>query len=123
VPLLLHAPGVAPTVVTRLTSHLDLTPTVLGLMGVKTPPEEYGSGFDLLGPAVRTDTIVSAYDDLALRGKDATVVLPSGGTSVTRVTVLDRDDRPLPPAESEAALRAAAPRLRELFRELGRFRK
>ncbi len=44
VPLVLAGPGVPGGVVTAPTSHLDVAPTLLGLLGVSNPPADYAVG-------------------------------------------------------------------------------
>ena len=61
VPLVLWVPDSGASVVDRMTSHLDLAPTVLPLLGVKNPPQDYSLGNSLLGPQVREFTIVAAW--------------------------------------------------------------
>ncbi len=48
VPLLLRIPGRAPGTVTRVTSHVDLVPTFLSLLGVENPPSDFSTGVSLL---------------------------------------------------------------------------
>ena len=48
IPFMLHAPGVAPGVDAALGSHLDITPTILDLLGIEEAAETY-LGASLLG--------------------------------------------------------------------------
>lgn len=47
-PLLLRVPGVAPVERDDLSRHVDLPPTILGLLGVTNPPADYSAGRSLL---------------------------------------------------------------------------
>jgi arylsulfatase A-like enzyme len=49
VPIVLRAPGFSPSVDNRLTEHLDIPPTILGLLGL--PPHPSFQGLNLLDPA------------------------------------------------------------------------
>ena len=40
-PMILHIPGTKPQVVKKLTSHVDIIPTLLPLFGVTNPVSEY----------------------------------------------------------------------------------
>jgi arylsulfatase A-like enzyme len=48
VPLIVRAPGLEPGADARLSQHIDVPPTVLGLLGL--PPHASFQGMDLLGP-------------------------------------------------------------------------
>ncbi len=58
-------PGRQGAVVDHMTSHLDLPATLLPLLGVRNPPEDYSLGFDLLGEAHREYTIIAGWQTLA----------------------------------------------------------
>ena len=122
-PLVLHAPGVAPAVVTRMTSHLDLPATVLGLLGVANPSSDYSLGDDLLGPETRTESVLSGWDDLAFRGKSTTVAMPVRRAGIAGKVVLDADDRALDDAKADVVLAASRDRIQAVLRGLSRFRK
>jgi membrane-anchored protein YejM (alkaline phosphatase superfamily) len=121
VPLLLHVPGEAPRDIDRMTSHLDLPATVLGLLGVSNPPSDYSFGFDLLHGPERHSTVVSAWDELAFIDADHKMVLPLGHFDLRRKRrVTARDDSPLPPAAEELAT-SDRTRVIDLMRQLTRF--
>jgi membrane-anchored protein YejM (alkaline phosphatase superfamily) len=120
VPLVLWVPGVRPAEVTRMTSHLDLPATILGLLGVANPPSDYSLGNDLLHGPERTFTVVSGWDDLAWVDAQHKVRLPFGRFDLAqRRGVTTRDDAPLP--EGETASAANHSLVIELLRELNRF--
>ena len=66
VPLVIFAPQVKPQVVSSLTSHLDIAPTVLNLLGTTTPADTYSLGHNLFGDKSRNDTLVSGWNTSAL---------------------------------------------------------
>jgi len=68
VPLVLHVPGRAPEEIQRMTSHLDLPATVMKLLGVENPPEDFSLGFDLFGPTARPFTVLSDWDNVCYVG-------------------------------------------------------
>ena len=51
-----------------MTSHLDLPATVMKLLGVENPPEDFSLGFDLLGPTARPFTVLSDWDNVCYVG-------------------------------------------------------
>jgi len=122
-PLVLHYPGVVPGVVDRMTSHLDLPATVLGLLGVANPAADYSLGHDLLGPEVRTMTVASGWDDLGIRGADGTVAMPVRWAATSKSGVFDAGDREITGPAAEAGLRGAGDRVRRVLDGLSRFLK
>ena len=51
-----------------MTSHLDLPATVMKLLGVENPPEDFSLGFDLFGPTARPFTVLSDWDNVCYVG-------------------------------------------------------
>ena len=52
-PLVVWVPGQPREKLRAMTSHLDLPATVMTLLGVTNPPQDYSLGFDLLGAQTR----------------------------------------------------------------------
>ncbi|MFI5316458.1 MAG: sulfatase-like hydrolase/transferase [Myxococcota bacterium] len=122
VPLLLHVPGQPPAEIDRMTSHLDLPATLLGLLGVVNPPSDYSLGNDLLHGPARSSTVVSGWDDLAYIDADHKIVLPLGRFDLAnKRRVTTRDDAAL--SEPDEALAADHSRVLGLLRDLTRFGK
>jgi len=94
VPLVLWVPGVQPSVVTRMTSHLDLPATVLASLGVTNPPADYSLGFNMLGSKSRDYTIVSDWYDVVCVDNQYKAVFPLKG-AITHQTVTAKDDSPV----------------------------
>jgi hypothetical protein len=68
VPLVLHVPGRSPEEIQRMTSHLDLPATVMKLLGVENPPEDFSLGYDLFGATARPFTVLSDWDNVCYVG-------------------------------------------------------
>jgi uncharacterized protein len=119
VPLVVHAPGHAAEEVTGLSSHLDLPGTVLGLLGVTTPPEEYSLGHDLFDGKARTYTVLSDWDHLAYADltHKAVFSLRHYGFGPTVTT---RDDVAVP--DADGFMRNHRDWLVHILADLGRFR-
>ena len=96
VPFVLYVPGRAPAVVDRLTSHLDLPATLLGLLGVQNPPGDYSLGQSLLGNAPHDYVLVSDWSRVAYVDADGKATFPMEPQSWFRQQVTDRRDAPLP---------------------------
>jgi hypothetical protein len=120
VPLLLRAPGLAPGVRHDLTSHLDVAPTLLALLGADGPPEDHAAGQPLLTRAPRASALACNLTECA-------VVAPDFSKAVFRVDggepglePFDADQRPDP---SPAARARFEPQVRDALLELERFRR
>lgn len=90
-----HVPGQAPREVTRITSHLDVVPTVFSFMGVMNPASDYTQGSPMTDPAGPPYAVVASWDSAALVTENATVVF---GTETTNAgfDVFDADYQPIP---------------------------
>jgi len=121
-PLVLYVPGRQPAVETRMTSHHDLPATLLALLGVRSPSDQYSLGHDLLGPFVRKGCVISSWDQMAIVGPGIKYVLPYRSGKVAGGEVLGADDRPIDDGTGGAA--AVDPvRLRATLADMSRFLK
>lgn len=118
-PLVIRVPGRTPAVVDRLTSHLDLPATLLPLLGVTNPPEDYSQGFDLFGPHRREFTVLADWDNLVYVDDRFKAVFPLDSYVVTRQTITDRDDRPLD--DAAAFYKHNQPRIVHIMKQLNDF--
>ncbi|MDD5010928.1 MAG: sulfatase-like hydrolase/transferase, partial [Phycisphaerae bacterium] len=64
-PMVLWAPGQKPRHIDSITSHLDIPATLLNLLGVTNPPQDYSQGIDLLGSQERMFAVISGWDTIA----------------------------------------------------------
>jgi membrane-anchored protein YejM (alkaline phosphatase superfamily) len=97
------------------TSHADVVPTLLALLGDTHPPESYAAGMSMFeAPADRfVLTTVGWEPRFAAIGKDLKVAFHGMDAGLGGVTITDPFDRPLP--DGEARFSAAAPRILRLF--------
>lgn len=95
VPLVLYLPGRKPGAVTALTSHMDIVPTLLKLLGTRNPPADYSSGLDLFEKNSRRFVPVFSWDTSAIIAGGSALVMPleayGGG-----LKIYDRDYKPAP---------------------------
>jgi membrane-anchored protein YejM (alkaline phosphatase superfamily) len=75
VPLVLSVPGVPHRVISTLTSHVDVVPTMLGLLGYTTPPERYSHGRSLLDTPGHAFVVSSGWDECAIIDGEHMIVL------------------------------------------------
>jgi hypothetical protein len=118
VPLVIHVPGAAPRVVDRMTSHLDLPATVLTLLGVTNPPEDYSLGQDLLGSAVREYTVISGWAEIAYVDGEYKSPFPLRSYDLRVRSVTTRDDAP---TDRKTFLASRHAQLARVMKDLKRF--
>jgi hypothetical protein len=122
VPLVLWIPGDGGHVVDSDTSHVDIAPTLLPLLGVKNPAADYSLGHDLRGPIDRDFMVVADWSRIGILDPAYKLTLPIQGTGLLLGNALTtRDDGPLP--DQARAYRVAEPELRAAIEELHRFRR
>jgi hypothetical protein len=90
VSFILYIPGYPHQEITYLTSHLDVAPTFLKMLGYSTPVERYSQGQDLFTPGGNAYVMVSGWSDCAIIDNQNTIVLPTetynAGSSEVRTT-------------------------------------
>ena len=69
-PLVLWVPGKKPGVVKNVSSHLDIIPTILPLLGVKNASSDYSLGYNLLGGHKRSYVVVSDWNKVTYIDSD-----------------------------------------------------
>ena len=97
------------------TSHADVVPTLMALLGDTHPPESYAAGLSMFeAPQDRfVLTTVGWEPKFAAIGKELKVSFNSMDGGLGGVTITDPFDRPLP--DGEAKFSEAAPRILKLF--------
>jgi membrane-anchored protein YejM (alkaline phosphatase superfamily) len=92
-PLVLWVPGTGKSVSDQMTSHLDIAPTLLSLLGVTNPPSDYSLGYNLLGDYQRHDTVIGDWSRIAYVGEDFKLVLPFERAGFIQPKVTTKDDK------------------------------
>ncbi len=121
VPMLLHLPGRAPAAIDYLTSHLDVAPTLLSLLGCATPFEAYSQGGDLLDGRGRPYVVCSGWNDLAIVDAEHVIVFSTETYNLSRFEVRDR--RYAPAAEPRRVLASRRAVVGEVLAGMSRFLK
>lgn len=119
VPLVLWVPGTGAERVARMTSHLDIAPTLARLFGVRNPPSDYSLGYDLFGDARREYAIVGDWDRVGYVGAEYKATLPVRGGGLLEQRFTTREDAPL--ADPSVFLARGGGALAEVARDMGKF--
>ena len=104
----------------RMTSHLDIPPTVMNLLGVKSPPEDYSLGFDLLGNQHREYTVLTDWNRICYVDQTYKAVYPYKGPLLQNI-ITTRNDQPV--ADATDFTSANQNRLMKVMGELGKFNR
>jgi len=123
VPMILHAPALPAKRHDHTTSHVDVAATVLTLLGVTNPPEDYSLGYDMLGPGRRAYTVMNSWDMIAYRDETAKIVMPYRGNALAGTVVMTSDDRVLDGRERSEALRRRLAVLNRVQADIRKFLK
>lgn len=119
VPLVLWVPGRAPHQEALRTSHADLLPTLLPLLGVNNPARDYGIGQSLFAPTPDRLLLAGDWSHLAFLGEQSKLVLPFGSGSFSALQLTHADDRP--PLDPDTWLAVKLPRVQAQMATLRRF--
>ena len=121
VPLVLWIPGTGASEADRMTSHLDIVPTILPLLGVKNPAEDYSLGYDLLGTKQREFSVVADWGSLCYIGPQYKASFPLKAEGLGRNSVTLKDDGPV--EEAGVFLATHQEVMLKLMQDLSRFRR
>ncbi len=122
-PLVIYKPGMQPLVSDQLTSHMDVVPTLMPLLGVTNPSGDYATGYNLLAGEKRTHTYISDWDKVAYVDADIKITQPVNGKSFALMTTSKGNDDPLNAQERKAIMAKKQPAMLQLVQDLSRFFK
>jgi membrane-anchored protein YejM (alkaline phosphatase superfamily) len=119
-PGVIRVPGQKPRVLTGITSHLDIPATMMPLLGVQNPAEDYSLGHDLLAPDFHRDYAVAAdWNRIAYIGEHYKMTIPINAAGAVRNEVSDGDDHPI--ADAREAVQSLRSAMVEIMGNLARF--
>jgi len=93
VPLVLWVPGQGKGVMDRMTSHVDIVPTLMPLLGVTNPPGDYCLGYPLFGDKQREHAVAAGWSEFCYMNRDHKVTVSFDSKLFGLDTVTDRNDR------------------------------
>lgn len=119
VPLVLWLPGHKPAAIEQRTSHLQISPTLLGQLGVTQAPRSYSSAGDLFTPLPYF--VASGYDYMAVFDEHYKISFPFTGSDFFRYMANDGRDRTLAREETREVVARYQDRLAAVVDESQRF--
>jgi len=92
-PMVIWVPDMKPAEYTKMTSHLDIPPTIMHVLGVENPSEDFSLGIDMFSDEKRQFTVFSDWSNLVYMDSDCKIVLPlkvsASFTGINEVTTAD----------------------------------
>lgn len=122
-PLVIYTPKMKPLVSDQMTSHMDVIPTIMPLLGVTNPSSDYATGYNLLAGENRKHTYISDWDKVAYVDDDVKITQPVNGKSFMLMTASKGNDEPLSKEELKAVLQKKQPAMMQLVQDLSKFFK
>ena len=122
-PLVIYVPKKAAAEINQLTSHADIVPTLMPLLGVTNPKEDYSIGINLLTGETRDHVYIADWDRLAYVDKDVKIVQLVNGKGSLMKKVSTRQDIELKGAEAKAMLATKQTSTAQIMHDLTHFIK
>ena len=122
-PLVIYAPGMKPLVNDQMTSHMDVIPTIMPLLGVTNPTSDYATGYNLLAGEKRNHTYISDWDKVAYVDDEVKITQPVNGKSFSLVKASKGNDDALSNEERKAVLQRKQAAMLQLVQDLSKFFK
>lgn len=120
-PLVIYAPGMKPLLQNHMTSHMDVIPTIMPLLGVTNPTEDYATGYNLFNGQQRDYTYVSDWDKVTYVDHEVKIVQPVNSNSFMTVKVSTAKDETLSERQQSAMLQKKQSAMLQLVKDLGKF--
>lgn len=118
-PLVLWLPGKAAKVHDKLTSHMDVIPTLMPYLGVQNPAADYAMGNDLLHGPERQYLYMSDWSRIAYMDNDIKLSMNISGYAKSKIS--SANDDPLAPAAQAEAQKRQAGIMLQIMQDLTRF--
>ena len=122
-PLVIYTPKMKPLVIDQMTSHMDVIPTLMPLLGVTNPSSDYAIGYDLLKGEKRSHTYISDWDKIAYVDDEVKITQPVNSKGFGMLKASKGNDEPLSSDERKTVMMKKQPAMREMVNDLGKFFK
>lgn len=120
-PLVIYTPEMKPLISDQMTSHMDIVPTIMPLLGVTNKSSDYATGYNLLAGEKRTHTYISDWDKVVYVDDDVKITQPVNGKSFSLMKASKGNDEPLNNNERAAIMQKKQAAMIQLVQDLGKF--
>ncbi len=94
VPMVVSFPGKKLPEVSNMTSHMDITATILPTLGVTNPTNDYTLGKNLFSESPQDMVVVASWTDLGIISKKGKLIIPLQGITQHQHLATTKDDEP-----------------------------
>jgi len=122
-PLVIYTPNMKPLVSNQMTSHMDVIPTILPLLGVTNPSSDYATGYNLLAGEKRSYTYISDWDKVTYVDDEVKITQPVNSKSFALMKASKGNDEPLSRDEHKIIMQHKQAAMMQLVRDLSKFFK
>jgi len=122
-PLVIYAPKHAANVVNALTSHADIVPTLMPMLGVTNPKADYSIGINLFNGETRNHAYIADWDSLAYVDAEVKIIHPVNSNSVFKQKLTTAQDQPLTGEAANAMLAKKSATTMQIMRDLTHFKQ
>lgn len=109
VPMVVHMPGKSPAVIDSLTTHLDISTTLLQQLGIQNPVHDFSLGRNLFDTSERSHLVLSDWHSISVLTPRLKYRIPYLNSSVESWRPTDPADRPLDSQQAAAILAQEKP--------------
>lgn len=120
-PLVIYTPGMKPSVSNQMTSHMDVIPTIMPLLGVKNKSTDYALGYDLFSDEKRNHTYIADWDKVTYVDDDVKITQPVNGKSFAFVKATTGKDETISKQQRQALLKVKQNHMLDMVKDLGKF--
>lgn len=122
-PLVIYALGMKPVVSKQMTSHMDIIPTIMPLLGVTNPSKDYALGANLFKGETRNHTYIADWDRVVYVDDDVKITQPVNTQGFAMMKVSKADDTQFSEQERKAVLATKQSAMLQLMQDLSHFFK
>lgn len=122
-PLVIYIPKTKPLVSDQMTSHMDVIPTLMPLLGVANPCSDYSIGHNLLNGERRSYTYISDWDKVTYVDDEVKITQPVNSKGFFMFKATKVNDEALSSVERKVMMHKKQLAMKQLANELGKFFK
>lgn len=120
-PLVIYRPNKPAAVVEKMTSHADIVPTLMPLLGVTNSQSDYSIGINLFSNQSRDHVYIADWDKLAYVDSDVKIVHPVNSHGLFKQMVTKANDQSVTTAVAQQLLKEKQKATMQIMRDLTHF--
>ncbi len=122
-PLMIYVPGMKPQISDAITSHMDIVPTLMPLLGVKNPSQDYATGYNLLAGETRQHTYVSDWDRISYIDNEVKITFPVNQRGIGGIKISGAEDETFTAQQASAIQQRKQAAIAGMMQDLSKFFK